>query len=135
MKKILTQLTKDKRSDLSLAAGALSVLATVFFIIMYLSTSYEVTEKPVVVITVALLAAVTALIGAYKNFFHVVNLASFILSVVALLVMVSGRVSYLAFYFSGDAMATGLSPMLVAAFVCALLAMIADAAAIFVEKK
>lgn len=135
MNKILALLWKDKRSKISLSAGVLSVLATIFYVIMWLTTPYEATETPEMVIAFTLLAAAVAVVASYKNWFHVVNLASFVLAVVALFVMLAGRISYLAFYFSGDAMATGLSPMLVAAVIFALLTVVATATAIFVEKE
>ena len=135
MNKILAQLWKDNRSKISFSAGVLNVLAVIFYVIMWLTTPYEATETPVIVIACGLLAGAVAVVASHKNWFHVVSLSAFVLAVVTLFVMLSGRISYLAFYFSGDAMATGLSPMLVAAVICALLTVIATATAIFVEKE
>lgn len=135
MNKVLALLWKDKRSKISLSAGVLSVLTVIFYVIMWLTTPYEASETPELVIAFALLAAVVAVVASYKNWFHVVNLIAFILSVVALFVLLAGRISYLAFYFSGDAMATGLSLMLVASVIFALLTVVATAMAIFVEKE
>lgn len=134
MNKILALFWKDKRSKVSFSAGVLSLLAVISFVIMWLTTSYEAAETPEIVIVCTLLAAAVAVVSSYQNWFHAVSLAAFVLSVVSLFVMLAGRLSYLAFYFSGDAMATGLSPMLVAAVVFALLAVIANALAIFSEE-
>ena len=134
MSKFVDLFWKDNRSRISLSAAVLNVLAVIFYVIMWLTTPYEATETPVLAIVFALLAAAVSVAASHKNWFHAVNLAGFVLSVIAMFVMIAGRISYLAFYFSGDAMATGLSPMLVAALICSLAAVVASVAAVFSEK-
>lgn len=133
MKKFLHSLWQEKQSRYSLLAGGFSLLTIISFTIMYQITSYEATEMPELVLLSGVLACVAALVGSWRNWFHVLHLTAFVGAVCALFLMLSGRISYLAFYFSGDAMATGLSPMLVAAFVFALGAVVLDAMAIFSE--
>lgn len=135
MNKIVALFWKDKRSKISLIAGACSILAVIFYVIMWLTTSYEATETPGLAIAMGLVTAVLCVLSSFKNWFHVVGLAGFVCSVVTLFVIVAGRVSYLAFYFSGDAMATGLSPMLVAALIFAFAAVVINAVAIFADKE
>lgn len=134
MNKILNIVWKDNRSRLSLITGVLSLFTFIFYVIMWQTTRAETAEMPAVVITFSVLTAIIAVVAMYKNWFHAVNLVAFVSSVITLFVMIAGRVSYLAFYFSGDAMATGLSPMLIIALIFALLTVIAAAVAIFLEK-
>lgn len=134
MNKIMNIILKDNRSKLSVITGALSLLTFVFFVIMWQTTRAETSEMPMIVIIFSLVTAIGSVAATYKNWFHAVNLVAFISSVITFFIMIAGRVSYLAFYFSGDAMATGLSPMLVVALIFALFTVISAALAIFFEK-
>lgn len=134
MNKIMNIILKDNRSKLSVITGALSLLTFVFFVIMWQTTRAETSEMPMIVIIFSLVTAIVSVAATYKNWFHAVNLVAFISSVITFFIMIAGRVSYLAFYFSGDAMATGLSPMLVVALIFALFTVISAALAIFFEK-
>lgn len=134
MNKILAHIWKDGRSRFSLLASGLSILTCIFYLLMWLTTPYEATEMPVAVIALAIVTAVVLLAASVKNLFHVVNLAGFTLAVVTLFTFIAGRVSYLAFYFSGDAMATGLSPLFIVTLIFSFLTVVVTAIALFAEK-
>lgn len=105
------------------ALGA-SLLGIICFAVLA-SDSFESTETPAAVIG---LAAVCALLGAvcffWKDLFHALSIAAFFTSLGALGSFAAGRVSYLAFYLSGDVMGTGLSPLFVLSGVFFVLAVI-----------
>lgn len=108
----------------SLGALGASLLGIICFAIL-VSSSFESTETPAAVIG---MACACALLGAvcffWKDLFHALSIAAFFTSLGALGSFVAGRVSYLAFYLSGDVMGTGLSPLFILSAVFFVLAVI-----------
>lgn len=125
---------KDKRSAASFLSGCAMLLALLFFVIMWQTTKTESAEKPMLVILLSALSAAFAILASIKNILHIPSLAAFALSVAAFFALLTGRVSYLAFYFSGDAMATGLSTFLVLSAILMLTGIVAATIALFSEK-
>lgn len=95
----------------SLCAMAASLLGIICFAALT-AGSFESTETPAAVIgTAAACTLLGALCFFWKDLFHALSTAAFFASLGALSSFTAGRVSYLAFYFSGDVMGTGLSPL------------------------
>lgn len=108
----------------SLCALATSLLGIACFAAL-ISGSFESTETPAAVIgTAAACALLSAVCFFWKDLFHALSAASFFASLGALGAFTAGRVSYLAFYFSGDVMGTGLSPLFILSAVFFVLAVI-----------
>lgn len=121
MKEFLNR--KEKGYFCSVAALIFTTLGLIFFR-MLTEVSVEQSERPVLVVAFAFAAILFDLIASYKDYGKVPSIAAYALSTLALFTLLEGRVSYLAFYFSGDVMDTGLSPYLVIAFLCFLTATI-----------
>lgn len=113
----------------SLAALVLLVVGVIVFSALA-NVSVEATETPSVVIAMAVVAIVLCAFTAFRDYFKIPSLLAFIFSLVTFASFIKGRVSYVAFYFSGDVMDTGLSPLFVVSFILMLLAVIASAMAI-----
>lgn len=95
----------------SLCAMAASLLGIICFAVL-ITSSFESTETPAAVIGTAVACTLlSALCFFWKDLFHALSTAAFFTSLGALSSFTAGRVSYLAFYFSGDVMGTGLSPL------------------------
>lgn len=99
------------------------------------NVSTEATENPATVIALAVVAMAFCALTAFKDYFKIPSLLAFVFTFVAFAVFVSGRVSYVAFYFSGDVMNTGLSPLFVVSFVFFLLAAVASASAVCLKQE
>ena len=125
---------KYKRSMLSLIAAVLSLLALEFYIAMWKSTPFESSEQPVMVIIFAVLSVVIMAFAAFTNIFHIPNIAGFVMTMATFFTCVAGRVSYVAFYLSGDAMATGFTALLPVTLAFMLASLIVGIVAIFMEK-
>lgn len=100
-----------------------SLLGLIFFKCLT-NVSFESTETPVKVIVLAVVVIVLCLATGFKDYFKALSLATLVLSMVTLCSFVTGRVSYFAFYISGDVMDTGLSPFFVLTAVFLLLAVV-----------
>lgn len=99
------------------------ILGLILFISM-ISTTNETTDKTVLVLLIGIISIVCGSICLYKDFFKSMSLISFIASTITLFAFICGRVSYVAFYLSGDVMGTGLSPLFVLSFVFLLMSFI-----------
>ena len=113
---------KEKGYFCSVTALILTALGLIFFR-MLTEVSVEQSERPILVVAFAFAAILFDLIASYKDYGKVPSIAAYALSTLAFFTLLEGRVSYLAFYFSGDVMDTGLSLYLVIAFLCFLAAM------------
>lgn len=100
-----------------------SLLGLIFFICLT-NVSFESTEAPATVIVLAVVVMVLCLVTGVKDCFKVPSLATLVLAMVTLCTFITGRVSYFAFYISGDVMDTGLSPFFVLTAVFLLLAVV-----------
>lgn len=108
----------------SLGALGVSLLGIICFAALS-SGSFESTETPAAVIGMAAACALLAAVCFFwKDLFHALSIAAFFTSLGALGSFVAGRVSYLAFYLSGDVMGTGLSPLFILSAVFFVLAVI-----------
>lgn len=124
---------KEKGFWFSLLAVVLFAAGLVFYR-MLTSVSFETTERPVLVILFAFGAILMSLIAAYKDWSKVPSILAYAAATVAFFTLLEGRTSYLAFYFSGDVMNTGLSPCMTGSFVCFLLGMLAALFAVIFEE-
>ena len=131
MKQFLAK--KEKGFFCSAASIVLFAIGLVFYR-MLTAVSFETTERPIVVILAAFAAILFSLIASYKDFGKVPSILAYAASTVAFFTLLEGRASYLAFYFSGDVMNTGLSPYMIAAFVCFLCGMLAALFAVIFEE-
>ena len=97
----------------SLCALGTSLLGVICFAAL-ISGSFESTETPAAVIGMAIACALLCTICfVWKDMFHALSVAAFFTSLGTLGAFIAGRVSYLAFYLSGDVMGTGLSPLFI----------------------
>lgn len=116
---------KAKGFYFELVSGVCMLLALIFFGCLLGNTS-ETTDKTVLVLTTGILSIICCLVCLYKDYFKALSLGTFVLSTVALISFVAGRVSYVAFYLSGDVMGTGLSVWFVLTLVFMLLGFVAS---------
>ena len=132
MKEFFTK--KGKGYLFSLAALLFTVIGLIFFRILT-TVSVELSERPVLIIGLAFGAIFLDLIATYKDYAKVPSIAAYAVTTALFFSLIEGRVSYLAFYFSGDVMNTGLSPYLVAALILFLLAMICTLFAVICKQE
>ena len=125
---------KGKGYLFSLAALLFTVIGLIFFRILT-TVSVELSERPVLIIGLAFGAIFLDLIATYKDYAKVPSIAAYAVTTALFFSLIEGRVSYLAFYFSGDVMNTGLSPYLVAALILFLLAMICTLFAVICKQE
>ncbi len=131
----MKQFLKNKEKGFYCSAAAIVLLAIgLVFYRMLTAVSFETTERPVLVILTAFGAILFSLIASYKDFGKVPSILSYAAATLAFFLLLEGRASYLAFYFSGDVMDTGLSPYMVGSFVCFLIAMVAALFAVIFEE-
>lgn len=131
----MKQFLKNKEKGFYCSAAAIVLLAIgLVFYRMLTAVSFETTERPVLVILTAFGAILFSLIASYKDFGKVPSILAYAATTLAFFLLLEGRASYLAFYFSGDVMDTGLSPYMVGSFVCFLLAMVAALFAVIFEE-
>lgn len=121
MKEFLAK--KGKGYLFSLVAILSTVVGLIFFRMLTV-VSVEQSERPVLVITLAFVAILFDLIATYKDYAKVPSIVAYAITTALFFSLLEGRVSYLAFYFSGDVLDTGLSPYLVIAFLLFFLAMV-----------
>lgn len=122
-------LKKAKGFYCTAAALLLTVLGVIFFASLT-SFSAESTETPGLVIAFAVATIVLCLFAGVKDLFRIPTLLAFACATCTFGAFASGRVSYVAFYFSGDVMNTGLSPLFVLSALCFLLAVVASVMAV-----
>lgn len=112
----------------------LAIAGMIFFNLLS-STAVEQSETPALVFAASAATAVLCIVAAVKDFFKVPSWAAFVAATIAFFVFVSGRVSYVAFYLSGDVMGTGLSAYFIPSAVCFLLMMVFAAAAMCLKQE
>ena len=114
-----------KTMPLTIAAMVMSVLEFISF--YFLScVSFESSENvPLVLVFIALSFVAEAILLVFDKW-HIVSFFSFALAVISLFAMIGGRVSYLAFFFSGDITGTGLSIYLLTGLAFAVAAVASD---------
>ena len=125
--------TKEKGFFCS-AAAVIFFAAGLVFYRMLTAVSFETTERPLLVTLFTFAAILFSMIASYKDFGKVPSILAYAASTVAFFTMIEGRGSYLAFYFSGDVMNTGLSPYMIVTFVCYLLATLCALFAVIFEE-
>lgn len=116
-----------------LATVLLLLLGLIFFSVLF-NVSVEGDEQPALILTLTILSILLLLLSAYKDFFHVPSLIAFVLTTIVLFVFITGRVSYLAYYFTGDIQGTGLSPFFILSFVFFLLAYVGTICSVVLKK-
>lgn len=114
---------------------AVCLLAGILCFVVLLQGPVEADENPALVICLAVAALVLCLVSAYKDFFKLPTLAAFICTTIAAIFYLRGRVSYLAYYFTGDVLGTGLSPAFVLGAVCFLTALAASICGMLLEQE
>ena len=124
---------KEKGFFCSAASIVLFAIGLVFYR-MLTAVSFETTERPIIVVLAAFAAILFSLIASYKDFGKVPSILAYAASTVAFFTLLEGRASYLAFFFAGDVMNTGLSPYMIVAFICFLLGMAAALLAVIFEE-
>lgn len=92
------------------------------------SVSFETDENVLLVTLLGIGSLALGLCTAWKDLLHLPSLLTFIAATLTLCQFLAGRVSYLAFYFSGDVMNTGLSPWFIAALICFIAALVCSIA-------
>lgn len=119
------KLLKNKSTGFycSLAAVICTLVGLIVFINLK-TVSVESTEIPSAVIALSVVTAILCLITAFKDMFKIPSLLAFTASMITFTVFLKGRVSYLAFYFSGDVMNTGLSPLFIVSCAAFLLSVV-----------
>lgn len=104
-------------------AALIAALLGILFFHMLTAESFESSEQP------AAVTAVFCVLTAWKDIFKVFSLGAFIAATVTFFTFVSGRISYVAFYLSGDIMNTGLSVYFILSCICFFLALVFSVAA------
>ncbi len=132
MKALLAK--KERGFYCSAAAFLCTVLGLVFFLLLA-SVSPEESENPTVITAVSFAALVLHAVVCFKDYYKVPSIAAYAASTVAFLMFMGGRASYLAFYFSGDVLNTGLSVFMILAAVCYLAALIAALLAVVFKQE
>lgn len=117
-------MNKIKRFFGNKAIGFYFDLATLVFMLLSLcvfsvlaKVSYQIDEKPEAITAFCIVAMVVSVVAGYKDWFRAVTLLNLVFTSAALFTFVYGRVSYVVYYFAGDIMETGLSPLFI---LCAL---------------
>lgn len=113
----------------------LCLLAAIICFAILLQGPTEADENPPMVIGFTVAALVLCLVAAYKDFFKLPTLAAFICTTIAALFYLRGRVSYLAYYFTGDVLGTGLSAAFVIGAVCFLTALATSICGMLLEQE
>ena len=132
MKEFLAK--KGKGYLFSLAALLLTAVGLLFFR-MLTTVSVEQSEHPALIISLAFGAILLDLIATYKDYAKVPSIAAYAVTTALFFSLIEGRISYLAFYFSGDVLNTGLSPYLVTALIMFLLAMVCTLFAVICKQE
>ncbi|MCX4313566.1 MAG: hypothetical protein OSJ83_06900 [Clostridia bacterium] len=111
---------KNKLRSVSSIVAAECILIAMSCVLLMDAYSPESGENigGIILLLFFALAANTACI--FIDYFKAFSIVSFILSVVSFCVILGGRISYLAFFFSGDVMGTGLSLFLILALLFVL---------------
>lgn len=94
----------------------LSLLA--FILLFRESTVIE--ERPAAVIALISIAIVISLAVGFKDYYNILSIVLFAVTIASFFLFIYGRVSYLAYYFSGDIQGTGLSIWCVISFITLL---------------
>lgn len=102
------------RSIAAIVAAECILIAMACFMLMN-AYSPESGENVGAVMLVLFFALAVNAACIFVDCFKIISLASFVMSLVAFCMILSGRISYLAFFFSGDVMGTGLSLFLILA--------------------
>jgi hypothetical protein len=124
---------KEKGFFCSAVSVVLFAIGLVFYR-MLTAVSFETTERPLTVVLFTFGTILFSLIASYKDFGKVPSIAAYALATVAFFALLEGRASYLAFFFAGDVMNTGLSSYMVIAITCYFLGMVAALLAVIFEE-
>lgn len=116
-------------------ATMLCLLAGIICFALLLQGPTEADENPPLVIGFAVAALVSCLAAAYKDLFKFPTLAAFVCTTLATFLYLRGRVSYLAYYFTGDVLGTGLSPAFVLGAICFIAALVASICGMLLEQE
>lgn len=116
-------------------AAVICTLAGLIVFINLKTVSVESTETPGAVIALSAVTMALCVVTAFKDMLKIPSLLSFTLSMITFAVFLKGRVSYLAFYFSGDVMNTGLSPLFIVSCAAFLLSVVFAAMAVCLKQE
>lgn len=112
-------------------------LATLIFMIIavicfsqLIKVSEIMEEQPAAVIALCIVAVLISIAAGYKDWFRALTIAELVFVSATFFLFIGGRVSYLAYYFSGDIMGTGLSPLFILSAVFMVIALVASILAI-----
>ena len=112
-------------SVLSLAALVCSIIALADFFLLR-AVSVESSESVGLVVTMFVLSILVTGLCCVFDWNRVVSLAASALSIISLCALFRGRISYLAFFFSGNILGTGLSWYLLLAAIFATAAVVCN---------
>ena len=121
MKKLFSR--KGPGFAMTCVSFVLLVIALGSFLLLA-SVSFEGSENVPLVAGLIGAALLLHVLTGIKDMLHLPSLAAFVATASAMSAFVAGRVSYLAFYFSGDIMNTGLSIYFVLTACCLVLALV-----------
>ncbi len=107
----------------SLAAVIVLIIGVACFAVLA-DVSVEASETPGTVIGLAVAAIVMCLVAGVFDFKRIFSLAALVLVSFMFFNFIGGRVSYLGYYFSGDILGTGLSPLFIASAVFFVLSLV-----------
>lgn len=113
----------------TIASFVLLILSIILFALLS-SSSEVIDETPSTIFALLGVAAAVSLVVGYKDFFHAVSIIQLLFVSVVTFLFIYGRVSYLAYYFSGDIMGTGLSVWFIVTFILLLATLVSSILAI-----
>lgn len=113
----------------SIAAVAALIVGLICFGALT-GVSEESSENSPLVIGLGIAAAVLCALAAVKDYKRILSLVALVLVSFMFFNFIGGRVSYLAYYFSGDILGTGLSAYFVISAIFFLIALVAGICAV-----
>lgn len=113
---------KNKMRTISSIVAAECILIAMACFMLMNAYSPESGENVGGVMLLLFFALAVNAVCIFIDYFKIISLASFVMSLVSFCMILSGRISYLAFFFSGDVMGTGLSLFLILALLLMILA-------------
>lgn len=96
------------RCYLLIATFACLIAGMICFAVLS-GSNQQTDEQPEIIYAFTALALAACIAAGYKDWFGALSLAIMLFTSVAFFIFIAGRASYLAYYFSGDVMGTGLA--------------------------
>ncbi len=126
---------KNKMRTISAIVAAECIFVVMACILLLNAYSPESGENVGGIILLLFFTLAVNFVCIFIDYFKLISLASFIMSVVSFCVILASRISYLAFFFSGDVMGTGLSLFFIFALLFMAFAVAGGAVAVCSPKK